>query len=260
MHIDHILQEISAGTNVVVPENWAQGRTIFGGLTAAMMLQAARVEVEPERVLRAMDVNFTRPFNAGIPYQIEVETLGEGKTVCVKNVRIIQEGKIRANLRADFCRPLASEVRIDTFSAPNIRPPEESLPMTGDRLPTFFCHIDACLASNALPFAASEDAQMHGWMRYKEPPEKSSIPLLVGLIDSWPPTAATHYSRPVPMSTISWHLHFTLDADMFDVNDYLGYHSVAEFNEGGISSSSAYIWRPDGRLLAKSVQTNIIYG
>jgi hypothetical protein len=47
---------------------------------------------------------------------------------------------------------------------------------------------------------------------------------------------------------------------MFDVNDYLGYHSVAEFNEGGISSSSAYIWRPDGRLLAKSVQTNIIYG
>lgn len=260
MHIDDLLQAVANGEYPLVPENWAQGRTTFGGLTAAILLTAAQKGVEVDRILRAMDINFTRPFEAMAPYHIAVETLGEGKTVSVKNARLIQDGKVRATLRADFCRPLPNPVRIDTFIVPNIRPPEKSMPMVGNRLPTFFMHIDACMASSSPPFAGSDLAEMHGWMRYKQAPLNSSIPLLLGLIDAWPPTASTHYDRPVPMSTISWHLHFTLDASEFGTEDYLGYHSVADFDEAGISSSTAWIWRPDGRLLAKSVQTNVIYG
>jgi acyl-CoA thioesterase len=260
VHIQDILKAVELGETPVIPENWVQGRTIYGGLSAAIMLQAAQQGVDPERKLRAVDVNFTRPFEAQMPYEIHTETLGEGKTVCVRNVRIIQQGKVRGNLRADFCRPLENPVVIDKFQVPNIRPQAKCLPMQGPLLPTFFCHMEAYLASKAPPFAGSDVAEMHGWMRYKEAPKHSSAPLLVGLIDAWPPTASTHYTRPVPMSTISWHMHFTLDADNFGPQDFLGYHSVADFDEAGISSSTAWIWRPDGRLLAKSVQTNIIYG
>lgn len=260
MNIDHFLNRIELGEYPLIPDSWAQGRTTYGGLTAAIVLHAMQQGVEPDRKLRALDINFTRPFEANSPYHIEVETLGEGKTVCVKNARLIQDGKVRANLRGDFCRPLPNDKRIDLFTPPQLRPIDQCWRFDGPFLPVFFQNMEVYLASKAPPFSGKPVYDMQGWMRYKETPHAITTAHLVGLIDAWPPTAAAHYDKPVPMSTISWHLHFTLDADHFAPTDFLGYHSSVSFEEAGISSTVAYIWRPDGRLLAKSVQTNIIYG
>jgi acyl-CoA thioesterase len=260
VHIDDILSEVALGQSPIVPANWAQGRTTYGGLTAAILLQAAMGGVDPERKLRTMDVNFTRPFEAESPYDIEVETLGEGKTLTVVQARLIQDGKLRAIIRADFCRPLDSDTTVNTFEVPAIRPQDESFPIQGPMVPTFFQHMEAFLASHVPPFGGKPFPEMNGWMRFKHAPSQVGIPHLVGLIDAWPPTAATYRDRPVPVSTISWHMHFTLDAHDFGPEDFLGYHSKVSFDEAGISSSTAYIWCPDGRLLAKSVQSNVIYG
>lgn len=259
MHIDDLLIEIHRGEMPLIPATWAQGRTIYGGLTAAILLQAAMRGIDPERKLRTMDVNFTRPFEAEKPYDIEVETLGEGRTLSVVQARLIQEGKLRAIIRADFCRPLDSDKAVSTFELPALRSQTESFPIQGPMVPTFFQHMEAYLASHVPPFGGKPYPEMNGWMRYKEAPNEMTIPHLVGLIDAWPPTAATYRDRPVPVSTISWHMHFTLDADDFGPDDFLGYRSKVSFDEAGISSSTAHIWRPDGRLLAKSVQSNVIY-
>jgi len=260
MHIDHIFTGITNGDFPLIPDAWGQGRTIYGGMTAAILLQAMLSEVEHDRKLRAMDVNFTRPFEADVPYTIQVETLGEGRTVCVKSARLIQGDKVRAVVRADFCRPLDNSVRIDQFTVPDIRAREQSFRITGMHVPVFFQNVEVYMASHVPPFGGKPYPEMHGYMRFAQAPAKITTPHLVGLIDAWPPTASTHYAKPVPISTISWHIHFTLDADNFAPDEFLGYESKVSFDEAGVSSTTAHIWRPDGRLLAKSVQTNVIYG
>ena len=43
-------------------------------------------------------------------------------------------------------------------------------------------------------------------------------------------------------------------------DDFLGYLARANFFRDGYGSTAADIWAPDGRLLAKSYQTFVIYG
>lgn len=216
-------------------------------------------DTDPQRILRNFEVGFVRPLESMKPYEIEVETLANGKTLTVKSARIIQEGKVRAVARADYVLPLDSAVKIDTFSAPRLKQPEASMPIAGEGLPNFFNHFDGRVATAGIPFSGQQVPELGGWVRFREPPEQISYAHLVCMIDAWPPTASPHYVGFQPLSTISWSIHFAHFPEPLDPQEYLGYHAKVNFGEQGISSSNAEIWGPDGRLLAKSVQTNIIY-
>lgn len=261
MHIDEILGAISVGDAPLITEDWGQGRTTFGGLTGAILCQALMREVDNDRLLRAMEISFTRPFEAMKSYQIDIETLAQGKTVLIRQARLVQDGKIRAVARADFVRLLDSDVNIGTFAAPDMKAADASVPLAAADLPEFFGRFEASVATPAMPFSQAEVPELGGWMKFAEPPIVIREPHLVCLIDSWPPTASPYYQGFKPLSTVSWSVHFAHPAVDVDPANVIGYRSVVNFGEGGISSSSADIWHPtSGQLLAKSVQTSIIYG
>ena len=260
MQIDEILSAIRAGQEVQIPDSWAQGRTTFGGLTAAILCEATAKDTDPARPLRNFEIVFTRPLEAQKPFEIEVETLANGKTVTIKTARIIQEGKMRASARADYVLPLQSSVTIDTFKLPQLQAKATSIHMKGGHLPIFMQHFDNHLATKALPFSGQAVPETGGWMKFKNAPEKMTNALLICLIDSWPPTASSYYQGFKPLSTLSWNIHFAAPIDEVSAAQHLGYLSKVNFGEHGLSSSQAEIWGSDGQLLAKSLQTNIIYG
>jgi len=261
MHIDDILNAVAAGETPLVAEDWGQGRTTFGGLTGAILCQALMRDVDDGRLLRAMEISFTRPFEALTPYQIDIETLAAGKTVLIRQARLLQGGKVRAIARADFVRLLPSGVQITTFSVPDMASLKTSKALAAADLPEFFGRFEAWVATPAMPFSACSVAELGGWMKFSEPPEKIREPHLVCLIDSWPPTASPYYQGFKPLSTVSWSIHFAHPGVFAEPEKVLGYRSKVNFGEGGISSSSADIWHPtSGQLLAKSVQISIIYG
>lgn len=260
MSIDQVLADIKVGDNPLVPEGWGQGRTTFGGLTGAVLCQALMSDMEAERILRNLDVSFVRPFESMKPYEIELEEFASGKTVCIRQVRLIQEGKIRAVAKGDFIRMLDATVRVDSFVVPDMAALDQSKLLVGADLPDFFGMFETYVATSAMPFSGVGVAELGGWMRFKEAPLVISLPHLVCLIDSWPPTASPCYQGFKPLSTVSWSIHFAHPAGGLDSDSFVGYHSKVNFSDGGVSSSSADIWRPDGVLLAKSIQTNLIYG
>lgn len=260
MQIDEVLNSIHTGENALIPESWAQGRTTFGGLTGAILCKATQIDADPARRLRNFEVGFVRPLEAMKPYEIEVETLANGKTVTIKSARIVQEGKVRATARADYVLPIESSVHIDTFVAPKLKQREASIALQGDHLPNFFSYFDGHVATAGIPFSGQKVPELGGWVRFKEAPEKITDAHLMCMIDAWPPTASPHYKGFKPLSTVSWSVHFAHSAETLSPEDYLGYHAKVNFGESCISSSNAEIWGPDGKLLAKSVQTNIIYG
>ena len=61
------------------PENWCQGRTAFGGLSAALLYQAIRQHIDNSRRLLSLSTNFVGPLIADNDFSIDVEVLREGK-------------------------------------------------------------------------------------------------------------------------------------------------------------------------------------
>ncbi|GAA5314871.1 MAG: thioesterase family protein [Candidatus Pelagadaptatus aseana] len=260
MNLTQLLQAVRNGTPTIINESWAQGRTAYGGITGAVLCEACRKDVDSTRRLRNFEVGFLRPVEANKAFEIEVETLASGKTATMKSARLIQEGKLRATAKADFVAPLQSEIEINTFKPPAMKSKADSMSMALDFLPPFMQHFDNYLTTEAPPFAGKPIAEMGGWIRLADDIDGLTDSHLVCLIDSWPPTASVHYSGFKPLSTISWGIHFAEPVDRINPKDHLGYLAKVNFGKNGLSSSEAEIWSPKGQLLARSYQTNIIYG
>lgn len=260
MQIEDILNDAYTGTYHLISGNWGQGRTIYGGMSAAILCAVAHRGVASDRVLKQLDVTFLRPMLADTNYDVVLETLADGKTLTVQEVRLMQEDKVRVKATANFLKPLTSEVHIDTFTAPQMADRAQGFHFNTDLLPAFVQHFDNYATTEGEPFSGTETDVLGGWMRYQTPPSALTPALLVGLIDAWPPTAAPNYQGFKPLSTIGWSIHFANPLTDTDPAQHLGYLAKVNHAADGLSSSKAQIWNQQGQLLATSYQTNIIYG
>ena len=262
MLFDEIRAAAAANQEVIVPDSWAQGRTVYGGLSGGLLCDALSEGVDPDRRLRYLKVGFLKPLETGQPFRIEMEEDAAGRTVVVRSARIIQEDAVRVTAQANFVTGLDSQVEIETFRPPELEPwnSEGAMRMRGPGLPAFTQFIDFHTTTKGLPFQGSEVPELGGWMRFEEAPDSLTKSHLVCLIDAWPPAAVPYFDRIVPMSSINWGIHFDQPLDGVRGSDFLGYLARVNFFRDGYGSSAADIWAPDGRLLAKSYQTFVIYG
>jgi acyl-CoA thioesterase len=75
-----------------IPDAWTQGRTIFGGVQAALALRAMRDLVPQTVPLRVLQTTFIAPVPAG-RLHIEASVLRSGKSVTHVEARIVDQGK-----------------------------------------------------------------------------------------------------------------------------------------------------------------------
>jgi acyl-CoA thioesterase len=262
MLFDDIRAVAAAHHEVVVPPSWAQGRTVYGGLSAGLLCDAVSQGVDPNRRLRYLKVGFLRPLETDKPFRIGMEEISAGRTIVVRSAQIIQDGEARVTAQANFVTRLESQVEIETFSPPTLKPwsAEGALRMRGPGFPAFTRFFDFHATTEGLPFRGGEVPELGGWMRFETAPDTITKSHLVCLIDAWPPASASYYDRMVPLSTINWGIHFAEPLDGVRGDDFLGYLARVNFFRDGYGSSAADIWAPDGRLLAKSYQTFVMYG
>ena len=262
MLFEEIRALAAAHDDVVVPATWAQGRTVYGGLSAGLLCDAVSRGVDPAYRLRYLKVGFLKPLVAEEPFRIEMEEISAGRTVVFRSAEIIQDGAARVIAQANFVTRLESEVEIQTFRPPTLKPPSApgTVHMRGPGTPSFTQFIDFYATTEGVPFQGHEVPELGGWMRFEETPANITKSHLVCLIDCWPPAPVPYYERVVPLSTISWGIHFAEPLDGVHGDDFLGYLARVNFFSDGYGSSTADIWAPDGRLLAKSYQTFVIYG
>ncbi len=262
MLFDDIRAEAASHDAVVVPAAWAQGRTVYGGLSAGLLCDAVSRGVDPDRRLRYLKVGFLRPLETEKPFRIEMEEVSAGRTVVVRSAQIVQDEIARVSVQANFVARMESRVEVETFRPPPLPPwnAEGALRMRGPGSPEFTRFIDFRTTTRGLPFRGNEVPELGGWMRFDTPPAAITKSHLVCLIDAWPPAPVTYYDHVVPMSTINWGIHFAEPLDGIGGDDFIGYLARINFFRDGYGSSSADIWAPDGRLLAKSYQTFVIYG
>ena len=248
----------------VLPPDWAQGRTTFGGLQAALATTVAAEVAGADRRVRTLDVGFAAPLAAG-PVEIAAEVLGSGRSATQVQVTLGQDG-------VPGCRAyvVAGTDRASSITVPGRAPgspadgpdsaedPGTERPYLEGVMPVFTQHMDLRMCGEAFPFtgAGPEGALLDGWCRHRTP--ASGLAAVVGVLDAWPPTVLPMASGPAPASTVRWSAHFVEPVPPGAEKGWFRYEARTVHAAGGYVTSYARLYS-GGRLVVWSEQLNVVY-
>lgn len=260
MHFDQLL-EAAAGGDVLLPEDWGQGRATFGGLLGALANQAMRACLTDDRPLRSLNVAFVGPAAPGATVQIRAEVLRQGKSVTQVESRIVQNGETVLVALGSYGHGRDSSVQVPGREAPTAPAPEKApeLPWIEGVTPAFTRHIAMHFGLGGFPFTGSKSREMGGWMRFREAPAQMSESHLIALADAWPPAVLPQLKKPAPASSLSWTLQIVEPAPQLAPDDWLLYQASIDQARAGYGQTHAGIWTREGQLLALSHQTVTVF-
>lgn len=268
MNIDQLLAQARSHSiqthrqpNLTVTADWAQGRTVFGGLSAAMLYAAMQEQVASDRVLRSYSCNFVGPLNTQTPFTIEVEVLRQGSNVTQIAGRIIQHDKVCLIAQACFGVGRKSKIKVLNNDVHGMEVPKKAkfIPQIPKVTPKFLRHFELAVNKGSLPFAGSDIAEIHGWMRFKQAPEKITDAHLIAIVDAWPPTTLQMLRWPAPASTVSWNIEFIHPHLPVASTDWFAYQAITRQADEGYGHTEANIWDAQGELVAISRQTVAVF-
>lgn len=246
------------GYAIELPADWLQGRTAYGGLSAALCLEAAlqaHAELPP---LRSAQFCFIGPATGVL--RMVPKLLRKGKSTVVLGVDL--EGDSGLAARAALCfgasRPVAQDyasLRMPALPAPEAGPPYYSWP----NRPNFMSHFDGRLAAGCRPGAPSQAPEMTVWLRHLDQGEGHPLVRLLALADALPPAALVLYEQAVPISTMTWSIDF-LDAAPQTADGWWLAHAVADTAQQGYSAQRTTIWNRDGQPTLIARQNVVLFG
>lgn len=258
MHIDKLINQVvnPSGEDVlIIPSEWSQGRTVFGGLSAALLFAVTESKVTPERLVRSFHCNFIAPFFVEHEYTIKVVLLREGKNVSVLQGSIIQNNIICVQTQTVFGAKRQSMLAVKNTEVHNLELPKEPslLVQTPKLTPKALQHFEMAIV-DGIPFTGSTETTVSGWMRFKKSPESLGCAHLIALIDAWPPTLLQQLQIPAPASSMTWTINFIQPLPTLSSKEWFAYQAKTREFSDGYGVSDANIWDEKGKLLATSNQ------
>lgn len=247
-------------------DDWAQGRAIYGGIAAAVLLKAMRHHVAADRPLRSLLVSFVGPVAPGT-IDIQVNVLREGRSASQLEAKILQNGEVMTSVQAAFGGDRESVAVLASPPQPDVKPPEQGVafPYIPGITPEFTTHLDYRITEGMLPFMGSETAKHGGWFKFKDlhgltAGTVDNELLIVALADAFPPAALQMLKKPAAASSLTWALDFTTHAATSDPEGWWYLQASAEAGGNGYTQQSSHLWNPAGELVAFDYQTVAIFG
>lgn len=247
-----------------IDSSWGQGRTLFGGLSAALAFNKVRQGIDPERPLRSLSVNFSGQALADTPFKLEQQVLSNGKSISQVNGQVVQNERIVTQVCACFGLERQSNIQVNS--------PKVELPTLGSHqrfnymkglTPEFVKHFEFEYCKGQFPFSNSPSNKLAGWMRFKEPGAEFTEAHLIALIDSWPPTVLQKLKSFAPCATVSWNVEIVQPLSLLkhslQADDWLYYDAEIKQAHHGYAHTEAKVYSSDGTLLALSRQLVAIY-
>ncbi|TCM71040.1 acyl-CoA thioesterase [Acinetobacter calcoaceticus] len=263
MALAQLLQQIEDSEWVDIPTGWLQGRTLYGGLAAGMLLHKAQHRVnDASKKLLSCSVTFVGPVQPAA-VRLSAEILRQGKSVTTIEVRLWQDDAVQTILIASFGSARSSEIGVHQEPPAPDYPAVEQLqimpnnPMT----PECFHQFQLAWAEGAFPFSGSQTPDFGGWFRFNpalHSNHQMSLAELLILADIWPPAVLPMFKLPAPASSLTWQMTFVHPLQQ-QLHDWLKYKVITEYAANGYSTEAAYIWDANDQLIAISRQTVTIF-
>lgn len=260
MQFSGLLQQIQRNggeIELTTPEDWRQGRAIFGGLQTVLALQAMRGLV-PELPLRTLQTTFVAP-PSGERVQASARVLRQGKSATHVEAHLLEGENVLAVVLGVFGAARPSVVS----QHPRMQPVTAEQPKVQryipGRSPTFTQHFSATWLRGGMPYSGT--SQNEAVIEIGMPDETvSSEAHVVALADFIPPLALSYLSGPAPGSSLTWMLEFL--TDQLTGLPMQGWRVDAKMvaASDGYTSQSAVLWSPHGQAMALSRQSMVVFG
>lgn len=239
---------------VGIPEVWMQGRTTYGGLSAALAYDAARTAADGLPPLRAAQIAFIGPVGGDVEVTSRVERQGRNATWVRSELRCGGELCLAATFV--FMGPVESVITLDNLAVdPAQVPPEDARLIPEQPGPVFLSQFEN---RRALPLAG--DGGISNWVRLKDGAEGvDPFTHLLVIGDGLPPGARTLIRWAAPVSSMVWQIGFLTPLPQTRGGWWL-LRSAADFAQAGCSTQAMHMWNRDGTPIASGTQAIAIFG
>ena len=250
-----------------ITENWMQGRTTYGGLSASLCLDAVLKQHSDLPPLRSAQITFVGPVSGDV--QVQVTTLRRGKSVASMHARLSNEAGVGTEAVFSFGKKRESRLNADFTKPFSVGKPEDAEEFfEGPFRPVFTENFDCRLVSGARPLSGSSTSEMLLWVRYNQSkmnggstdPATNVDPhvSLLALADMPPPAVLPMFDDFAPISSMTWMVNF-LDHPTTDEKGWWLLRTAAENAKDGYSSQDMQVWDSSGRLVVTGRQSVAIF-
>ena len=254
--------EIDTDRNVqaTITEDWMQGRTTYGGLSAALCLRAAELSqqnsVSSLPPLRSAMINFVGP--AGGAVSMQADTLRAGKSV--SNIQVNMSGEHGLATHAVFTFGASRPSKLSHYFKPCPTVPkvdESDGFFNHSKRPSFTQNFEVKLAKGAHPLSGSDEHEHYLWIRHKDK-KANDLAALIGIADMPPPAVLPMFEEFSPISSMTWMINF-LSEDLSTEDGWWLMRTTADHAIDGYSSQDMQIWNSRGDLVTTGHQSVAIF-
>jgi acyl-CoA thioesterase len=242
---------------IEAPDQWAQGRTLYGGMTAALSYSAIKRALGDLGLLRSAQFTFVGPASGRL--RLRSNLLRRGRFSAIVNADCWNEEGMAARSIFVFGDARESQVAHDFTPKVDVPPPESCEPFhkTTKPLKGFLSKFEFRLASGARLFEPNERPEFAIWARFRDIDGCDPVTALLALADALPCAAMVSFPKPAAVSTMTWSVDLHQPLVGSD-----GWHllwSVSESTAEGYSLQDMRVYDQDGAPLASGRQVVAIF-
>jgi acyl-CoA thioesterase len=246
-----------SGFALEIPPEWHQGRTAYGGLSAALALAAARRVSGTAAPLRSAQVSFVGPLYG--PIEARARVLRSGKNATWVAADLTRDGEVGLAASFVFMGPVETALHLNDTAPPgDLIPVDEAKPLQFvDRSPLFLRnHFQVRFAR---PREAERRPEFCWWVR---PSEYEALdPMLAALLsaDAVPPGVMPLMDTRATVSTMTWQVNL-LTPEPATREGWWLLRSTGSYAEHGCSSQHMELWNADGEPILAAIQSVALFG
>ncbi len=252
------LQKNPEGHSIVLPPDWLQGRTTYGGLSASLCLEATQRSIENLPPLRSAQFCFVGPASGNL--NLTAQGLRTGKSTTMVCADMVGDSGMAVRSTLCFGTGRASSHNYQALPMPQVASPHDCVSFfDSPEAPTFAKHFEAKFAGGAMPRTPDAKPEMTIWLRHRDVGDESSLVRLLALADALPPPSLVLSKEMMPFSTMTWSLDI-LDDRPFSTKGWWLAQARADTSQNGYSSHEIVIWSADGQPVVMARQNVAIFG
>lgn len=243
---------IQGGFASEIPANWLQGRTAYGGLSAALALDAAQRLADDLPPLRSAQIAFVGPLSGAV--KVTATLLRRGRNAAFIQSDIVSEAGLGFRATFVFMTGRESAVSHDTATPSSIAPPPADAKL--------YVGPEHFFTGNFEFFDPKTELGAAEWLRWARLRTRDGLDPMVELMaigDGLPPAAFKLFEKLTPLSSLNWQINF-LDPAPATREGWWLLGATSDRAQGGYSSQRMTIWNADGVAVAEAMQAVAIFG
>jgi len=254
-----LADKVISGLDYEVDDNWRQGRTAYGGLTAGLSVAAAMRDFSDLPPLKSAQVTFVGPVTE--TPRFETHLLRQGRNVTSVNVMGLMDDKVASTATLMFGTARNSTIQ-QHLPMPDSPAPEDCKSFHPDEhmqfVPKFTHHFDMLLIEGERPFSGSDRGYLRCWTRHKDPACWGGADSFMCLGDVLPPSAFPMFKTMGAISSMNWQMNIMVD-DISSEDGWYQIETILNAAAGGYCTQLMRFWNRKGDLIAEGMQSVAVF-